>query len=166
MLIGPKKPIHGKFHPSAKAQGEKAEKVSLGRFLYWKFSFIFQTLYCPKSLKRTLTAEELGKLNATIECESPHADLYKFHGRLEFGTKTSALLRQSMITRQQSFKSLHSLDENRRTTIPEENELSNIIMNGSFNNNCCKEDCSDCTKRKENAQDDENSGKCLKWRLG
>lgn len=124
---------------------------------------MLQTLYCPKSLKRTMTAEELGSLDATIECESPHANLYKFHGRLEFGTKISTFLRQSIMTRQLSMRSLHSLDENRRTTIMEETnetdmgQVMNLLNNTNLKNSCCEEGCKSCSKLNEMTQS-QNSG--------
>lgn len=64
---------------------------------------VVQTLSCPRSLKKNCkTEQELNALQATIKCENPTPHLYKFHGRIEFGKRTSTLLRQSALLRQQS----------------------------------------------------------------
>ncbi|KAK6644621.1 hypothetical protein RUM43_000889 [Polyplax serrata] len=71
-----------------------------------------KTLQCPKSLKRNCkTEEQLNSLEATIKCENPTPNLYKFHGRIEFGRRTSALLRQSTLIREKSICAETTIDE-------------------------------------------------------
>lgn len=67
-----------------------------------KVIFLSQTLYCPKSLKRNIKTENLRYLDATIECENPTPDLYKFNGRIEFSKLTSDLIKRNSLRRQTS----------------------------------------------------------------
>ncbi|XP_063693860.1 phospholipid-transporting ATPase IF-like isoform X1 [Bolinopsis microptera] len=46
-------------------------------------------LTCPDETKSLLTVQELYGLDASIECEPPNVDLYRFQGRIIFATDTN-----------------------------------------------------------------------------
>lgn len=65
-----------------------------------------------------------GDLEATIKCENPTANLYKFHGRIEYDAKTSNYLRESII--------IHDRGESFLTPNPRENNY--IIDTNNWEN--------------------------------
>lgn len=83
-------------------------------------------------MKRNFKEEaDLNDLEMTIKCENPTPNLYKFHGRVEFGDKTSKYLRQSTLMRQQSL--YEEMKNKRGETTSEDDDKSTDKSGKTFN---------------------------------